>query len=380
MLREGVPTVLDTIEDAGINTAILTTNYHHGRFLCPKTSRFETIRKSAACFEPQQNAYGALKPLVHEDLVEANLLENVREACEKRGLDFHAWHVMLHNSSLGESHPEYCAKNAWGDVHYFSLCPSYPAVRTYAKALLSDMITTVQPTRVCLESATFLTAFHGEHHEVANVDIGSTGRWLLSMCFCPGCMQRAREAGVDAKAALETVRRLLLHICKKDVGCEHDEKASIACYLLEYPELYHYERFRFSVVSSLAEELHCITRKAGVGLDFIPGAFTFTTNQNFLEGCSYTQLADAVDRFLLLAYGQTPQAVRHCVRTALALVPNKELAVALNMRYGSVSSQEDLLARIHVLREEGVRAFNFYNYGVFNEERFSWLKAACALL
>jgi hypothetical protein len=59
-------------------------------------------------------------------------------ALETHAPDFHCtgWTVGLHNSRLGQLHPDLVCQSAFGDPLVNALCPSQPEVRAYLVAPL----------------------------------------------------------------------------------------------------------------------------------------------------------------------------------------------------------------------------------------------------
>ena len=110
-----------------------------------------------------------------------------------------AWLVLLHNSRLGEIHPQSTVRNAFGDRYVYSLCPSAPEAREYAVALCKDVTDNYPVMGISLETPGFLPYAHGYHHEFAMM---KPNRWLdsrLGLCFCDHCVEQRAAAGIDAR-------------------------------------------------------------------------------------------------------------------------------------------------------------------------------------
>ena len=98
--------------------------------------------------------------------------------------------MCLHNTRLGLLHPELCSRNAFGDIAYFGLCPCQPEARRYVVALVAELTYAYAPDSVELESPTFMGFVHGFHHEKDGVGLAPEDDFLLSLCFCPACLER----------------------------------------------------------------------------------------------------------------------------------------------------------------------------------------------
>ena len=96
-------------------------------------------------------------------------MAEVCDACEASGMAANAWLVLLHNTRLGEAHPEATVENAFGDRYVYSLCPAAPAARRYAVALCADLSDHYPVRGISLETPGFLPYAHGFHHEFALV-------------------------------------------------------------------------------------------------------------------------------------------------------------------------------------------------------------------
>ena len=113
-------------------------------------------------------------------------------------MQVNAWMVLMHNSLLGQKHPEYCVINAFGDRYIYNLCPSAPQTRQYAVALCADLTNRYAVAGITLESPGFLPFEHGYHHEFALVRQNAWLNNLLGICFCEHCVSGASAAGIDA--------------------------------------------------------------------------------------------------------------------------------------------------------------------------------------
>ena len=108
--------------------------------------------------------------------------------------------VLLHDARLGAAHPDSAVTNAFGDRYIYSLCPSSPEARAYARGLALDVTESYPVVGVSLETPGFLPYPHGFHHEFALV---RPNRWLelqLGLCFCEHCLSGAKRAGIRVEA------------------------------------------------------------------------------------------------------------------------------------------------------------------------------------
>ena len=88
-------------------------------------------------FTPNSKRYGAIKPVPHSMIASGR--DVVRELADQRELATNVWLVLLHNTRLGEAHPNATVANAFGDHYVYNLCPSAPDARAYAIGLARDV-------------------------------------------------------------------------------------------------------------------------------------------------------------------------------------------------------------------------------------------------
>lgn len=141
---EGLDTVLGNLQDrAGVDGLTMAVAYHDARDLFPHNPvhKVRYLEGGAVFFWPDEERYEGLQlqPRVAELARSGDPLGDLCVAASDRGMSVNAWAVFLHNDRLGFSHPECATQNAFGDRYLTDLCPSNPEVRTYARALVSDI-------------------------------------------------------------------------------------------------------------------------------------------------------------------------------------------------------------------------------------------------
>jgi len=371
----GIEPSLNEIQEAGLDAICLNVGYHHGRFFRPRAKTFCELKESAISFLPDARLYGRLKPLLHVDLANNMIVEKTAKSAKERGMSFLAWLVFFHNSSLGEANESLCMQNIWKDRYIYNLCASQPDVHEYAMALMTDVCKNHKPARVVTEAVSWLPFEHNCHHEVYTTDLGETGKYLLSMCFCDECQKKASSLGVDVEKTIYTADRLMKRIIEKDIGWAEMERSSLSYYFLEFPELYDYQHARQQILHDLLTDLYAVAKKYSVSLDYVPTSMILSSVHAFWEGVSFSLLEDCVDRFSLAPYGPDASAVRHDVRS-VRNVTDASLGAAISLRFGVTDSLDDLIARLEVFYQEGIEAIWFYNYGILTKERFSWIRKA----
>lgn len=212
---EGVEPVLDRILGTyGCDTLTVAAAYHRARDVTPHGRARVTLRRDGTHVPPPADLFeGARLVPPTQPGAEREPLRELRLRTAERGAALHGWTVFLHNTTLGLAHPDVTQENCFGDrAAPADLCPAHPDVRAYAVALARS-VARQGVDAVVAESLHFGTFGHGYHHERSFVSLGPVEEFLLGLCFCPYCTERAETAGVDVAAAraaaTRTVGRLL---------------------------------------------------------------------------------------------------------------------------------------------------------------------------
>ncbi len=383
LLDEGIDIALDVMADrCQCNAIALNASYHSARLFRPRMNGPVTHQRpgATAAFTPDPSHYeaGAPLPAVDRRLAEARVLERVREKCAALSMDFGLWVVSLHNSTLGNTDAEFCVRNCFGDIYTYILCPANPRGRAYLRGLVTDVCAQFRPQRILLEAIGYLGIQHGVHHELFMHPLGEAERLLLSLCFCPHCLARATEAGVDGKAVQEQARRWARNLIAEERGTLSADYtiAEMPALLVESPELYAYLRVRTETIASLVAELHGIVTGHDARLEAMPTSFVRPTSRAWLEGVSLQRLAAASDALLPLPYFTNPAEVAADLRWVKMIAGSVPLVAGLSACYPATQSAESLAAKVLSCLDEGVEGVYYFNYGLLSEQRLDWVAGA----
>jgi hypothetical protein len=213
---------------------------------------------------------------------------------------------------------------------------------------------------------------HGYHHDKDGVGLLPEDDFLLSLCFCPSCLERARQAGVDGEAARATVRRWIVEMAERALPQPRWPKfvADGPDAFRDHPEVHEYVLWRFEPVTSLVAEIRAAANPASriLFIDITGG---------WLFGCDLAAIARACDGIVFCAYDAPPAVVgREVAATAKALPPGASLVTGLRLFVPELSGPGDLAVRVEAAARAGAMGFNFYNYGLVPAARLDWVRAA----
>jgi hypothetical protein len=369
VLDLGADTVAaDLASRAGLNAVSLAAAYHAGHFLQARSPRRKSYfpEDGVIYFRPDPARWVGRRilPKVADLLGQSDALRDLIRRRDAGGLKVHCWTVCLHNTRLGMLHPEVCTRNAFGDPNYFSLCPNNGDARSYAVTMVADLTHNYRPDSVELESPGFMGFVHGYHHEKDGVGLSDDEVFLMSLCFCPACIARAKTAGLDGEAVRGLVHRLLIEVTERPLPAR--EEAEVA----RYPEIEAYAELRVSAVTALVAEAkeaaHPDTRVHVID-DLAP----------MLTGHDTGAAARSCDGALVCAYNMDTHAVATAIADARrAIGADRWLGAGLRVFVPEIGGAADLVARAEAAVRAGAKGLNFYNYGLVPAARLDWIAEA----
>jgi hypothetical protein len=393
---EGIDPVLDRLQGAGLNGAIMAAAYHHARDVFPHNPQHKVIylEGGAVFFHPDPGRYGGtrLQPHVAALAREADPLATLVETAARRSMRVGGWVVFLHNSRLAFQHPDCAPVNAFGDPLLNSLCPAHPEVRAFARALGSDVaryhLHTIQ-----LEALSYMPFDHGYHHERSFIRLSPNVRFLLGLCFCTHCLAAARAAGVDGERVRERVRAAAGAVF--DSAANETQEPDVEERALRADcdgELGRFLDVRQTVVTSLVEEvvaaIHAESPETrAVFLDPSGATLGYATGRPATErsaasiawrdGVDLAVVAGASDGLGILAYFADLERFEREVGAYQRVLPvGRSLEALLRPMLPDAESPRVLAAKITSLRQMGVRDISFYHYGFMRLESLDWIRVA----
>jgi hypothetical protein len=308
--------------------------------------------------------------------------EDFASSCAEAGLGLTAWVVAFHNSELAQAHPADALENCAGDRSAHGLCPAAPRSREYLPALVRAVAATGRFDRVLLESASYLLAGHGHPHELAAVRQDVRTRLLLSLCFCPSCTAQGEARGLDVARLRERCRARLLDGWGSPLAGRRDadEGLEVAALLVEDPELAAYARMRVDVVSSLLGEVAAELSAAGIGLVATTAVWGRPAPLNWFEGIDLARTAEVADQLAVTTYARDAGAVARDLDVALREVPSDRVMQVNTLSLEHHATSDELLAKVQLGLDAGVRAFGLYNLAMAPPAVVGWTARVADLI
>lgn len=272
----GPAEVLDTVQEtAGCNAAYIIALMHHEKrplwdtyypknpvrkYYVPEDSRVQWI-PDPACY-----ADSRIKPLTMEgELLKGKDWVDIHSrACRERGMkpQVEVSHTPLDKERATGEFADCVQRDIYGREVVQQLCWNNEHALQYMSSLLVDLAKNhdVEMIQTCTK------LFHmGEPglHPFLGVTLGG--------CFCDTCARKAREAGIDWERVRRTVRHFAdaLTANKRTNVQAHEDflllsrgSTSPVMFLLEYPELYQWLRFRCDSITNyfrvISEAVHAV--------------------------------------------------------------------------------------------------------------------------
>jgi hypothetical protein len=369
LVDEGYDDVMSRLRDHGLTSISLATAYHAGKFLAPHNPRHKVVflEDGTVMFKPNASLYGSVTPLVNSLVTAGHDLDEARRKADRHGLQLRSWVVCCHNTPLGMSHPDLVTRAVFGDPLYHNLCPSNNDVRVYLRALVKD-IAARGVDRIELEALQFQGYSHGFHHEREGIALTPATRFLLGLCFCPSCEQRAREARFDL-SPLRQFTQTALEECFKDPETGNEKYPTVEALPTGLVE--PFLEWRVGVIRTLLEELATSAGKVELRQMMSVDAAAWK-----LTSVDPAASARATGGILALGYVKDGGALARPLSALTSLIPGGDLTLGFQVGLPESGGKTEFLDRMRVARAGGITSFNFYNYGFIPLKNLVWIAEA----
>ena len=379
--EEGIEQCYDRLEHlCGLNHLSVGALYHSGTFLLPHNpKRIARWEEGTAFFWPQHPRWRdtRLRP-IQSDLVDTpGYMAGIVDAARRRRWGLLFFTVFHFSHSMAARYPEACQVDALGERSRGDLCPGNPDVRAYDLAVVEDLMATYGADGIRHESLGFDR--WGGHFVRNKIDLmpSPKQRFLLGVCFCGHCMQRARAAGVDPvpvrRRVADDLRRGLAAAPEDWEGGEPDVQWAHAA--LD-GALWPYLQVRCDTVTSLMREVGELVESYG-GAILPSAAGNNRTDRDVLGGVDHGRIRPLLRRATLQLTGESGQQMQGRLHADLAEVPDGvEPELMHNQR--RFSSGDELVDHLTMARELGVRHHVFHYYGMTRLHQLEWIGRARA--
>ncbi|WP_328992278.1 hypothetical protein OG394_38545 [Kribbella sp. NBC_01245] len=338
--------------DLGADQVVVATSYHSVRAATPRHPRHRVLTAASGLYLPvDPSAWGRLVPAAREPIVEG-LGERA------------AWVVLTHNSVIGRDHPDVCARNAFGDLYEYALCPSVPAVREYAANLVRE-IARAGATSMVLEACGPMGLGHlSAHEKTAGADWSAIDEALLSICFCEACTTALADAGLDVVHLQDAVRRAV------GAGCASMEDAL-------GPDAKVVLDVRRRATADLRDQVVAAARANGVrDIAMHASIDPWSTG----PAAAVDSVIAGIDRFVIPAWELTGAGVERVAQFRRHRLRPARLAAYVTALPPVPARAEVLAAHWLSLVEAGVGELHVYHAGLASTARLDAIRTAIAIV
>jgi hypothetical protein len=260
-------------------------------------------------------------------------------------------------------------------------------VRDYVRALVAD-VCRYEIGSIFAESLHYHPVEHGHEHERYLIDLGTKARYLLGLCFCEHCLERASGAGVDADAVRRAVcdeieRAFAARDAAVTGELEPEMLADVAG-----GELGGYLDVRSATVTALAADAAKLADAAGKRFVFmdpsgaVKGYWTGKPEGGPAAGIGWrlgidlTALAKACPEVMVLGYAAGVERVRLDLEAYRSALGDATLSVVMRPIPPDCETAENLAGKLALARELGLTYAGIYHYGFLRLETLDLVRAA----
>ena len=274
---EGVDKCLDTLREKGGLNTVMATVFTYGRGLAGRQTpgqplpdhggqEYDTIHGgSYTQVHPEFYAKSVIQDVRAPDLGEFDILADVIPKAKSRGMQTYALFEEAYNPRLMPNFERIAEVDINGKIGG-STCFNNPEARNFLTALVTDWISSNELDGLMWES---------ERQGPLNNTIGAhfgrfTGNAFIN-CFCPYCLKKAADRGIEVSRAREGYLALdkWVKATLSQPPDYRDNFVTLWRLLMEYPEILAWEKFWFQsqeeVYALLYDTVKKINPKVQVG-------------------------------------------------------------------------------------------------------------------
>ncbi|HID06148.1 MAG TPA: hypothetical protein EYP10_03270 [Armatimonadetes bacterium] len=377
---EGIEEALLRIRDeAGIQCISVAASYDAGKLLLPHNPKRKVYfpEEGVIYFQPLPAWYAGLElqPQVSKICRERNLLREVTDVAQRLGMDVVAWTVCCHNSRLAAQNLNCAIVNCFGDYYITNLCPANEQVRAYVLAMIGDLLTNYPLHAIELESVEYMPFQHSYHHEKIEIELPPLIEFLLGLCFCRACEERARARGIDVVAVRSIVRNEVQRFFDAPGRYPRESVTWERVVNRLGREVEGYLLTRTSTITSFLSAICDSVKQRGqtrVHLfgDVHPGNL-------WQVGIDPNELAQLADSVIVLAYRSSISELNSALIVNRHILRGRaNLIIGLHPSEKYSGSLDGFKERVRLCCARGADGISFFNYGLLARYHLSWIKQA----
>jgi hypothetical protein len=370
LVDEGSESVADDLLEMGIDRLYLAANYHTVEAFCPHNPVRNIVFADAGAYFRPQHDYRKIHPVPPATMGQEDWVATVMNDLEDSPLEVNGWVVGCHNSVLGTEHEEYAITTPFGDPLVFGLCPSQSAVRDYLTRLLIEVTDRFAFEDVLLETFHY---FHGSgwgwHHDKFHADIGDLGEFLLGLCFCDECRERAAADVVDVDAAQSMCQETVVRLAEGEL----DSESSPSEWVAEHPTVDAYASIREDTLEEFYRDLD-----ATVDADLGGFIGMLGVENSWMHGMNLERLREHVDFFTVMSYREKAADAVEAYETAVSRTDPTPVRAGVLPGHPLIHDGVTVENHVSELAAAGPEEITFYNYGLLPERNLDWIRKAIA--
>lgn len=365
---EGVEEVLPRLREEGIDGLNLALAHHGGRFYCPHNPKHSMIHApdGALYFQPLLSCYDNFRPPVHPEYGSGAFVTRVCEIARECEIHVTGWVVLFNNMALSTAHPDCTCRNALGDRLDGQLCPSNPAVRNYAQALVEDLAHRVGVGTIELEDFSFLSHESWVGARWSGIDIGPNLGYLMSLCFCDECRRRAEESNIE----VDDLRRRVEQIIRAGLASDMSDRRIGDEISDPYHPVSRFATVRSELITSLLDELNDAAAGSGA---FLQPILAEEPDEIWRWGIELNALRERMMKITLAVGRQSIPTTPFIERYTELLQMGRELSADILLNTADAANGQQFRKTINSCVESGVDRFIFSHYGLARLDTLDWI-------
>ena len=251
LVDEGVEKCLDTLAETGGVNVLMPTVFTYGTGLAGRQAHDEPLPDhgvqaydeihggSYAKVHPEFYGESPVKEIRAPELGDFDVLADVIPKARARKMQVYALFEEAYNPELMPGFEAVCEVDVYGRLGR-TTCFNNPNARSFLTAMVSDWMTSNDLDGLMWES---------ERQGPMNMAIGAHFNTMPKKpsihCFCPYCMRKGRDRGIDAERARAGYMKLDRWVQETQSGAGSTDGTLVTFWrlLLEYPEILAWQSF-----------------------------------------------------------------------------------------------------------------------------------------